>query len=98
MSLTDYAKGGATSGAVPAVAVVPAGFANNSMPVSVEIPSTMEQVSSHFASCCEQCAIDTFCMLHITSCRLPELVCPLPQGHANEFAHSMCAFVGKSDW
>ena len=48
LSLTDYAKGGATSGAVPAVAVVPAGLANNSMPVSVEIPSTMEQVSRKF--------------------------------------------------
>lgn len=55
MSLTDYAKGGATSGAVPAVAVVPAGFANNSMPVSVEIPSTMEQVSRLFHNCCKQC-------------------------------------------
>ena len=48
MSLTDYAKGGATSGAVPSFVVVPAGAAGNSMPVSVEIPSTMEQVSRRF--------------------------------------------------
>ena len=45
MSLTDYAKGGATSGAVPAVVVVPAGAANNTRPITVDIPSTVEQVS-----------------------------------------------------
>ncbi|KAL3160072.1 hypothetical protein ABBQ38_009787 [Trebouxia sp. C0009 RCD-2024] len=44
VSLTNYAKGGATSGAVPAYAVLPAGYANNSMPITIEIPSTLEQV------------------------------------------------------
>ena len=48
MSLTNYAKAGATSGAVPAATIVPIGFANNSIPVSVEIPSTIEQVSRNF--------------------------------------------------
>ena len=47
--LTDYAKGGATSGAVPSAVVIPAGFAGNSMPVTLEIPSTIEQVCGHLA-------------------------------------------------
>ena len=49
-SLTNYAKGGATSGAVPSVEVVPAGAANNTMPVTIEIPSTVEQVSKQAVS------------------------------------------------
>lgn len=53
MSLTNYAKGGATSGAVPAYAVLPAGYANNSMPITIEIPSTLEQVSRLFQELCD---------------------------------------------
>lgn len=49
--LTNYAKGGASSGAVPAFAVLPAGYANNSMPVTVDIPSTLDQVRSFGGLC-----------------------------------------------
>ena len=51
MSLTDYAKGYATSGAVPGALVTPAGFANVAMPVPVEIPSSLDQVSSASLDC-----------------------------------------------
>ncbi len=43
-TLTDYAIGGATSGAVPGYLEVPASFANNSSPALVEAPSSLEQV------------------------------------------------------
>ena len=43
-TLTDYAIGGATSGAVPGYLEVPASFANSSSPALVEVPSSLEQV------------------------------------------------------
>lgn len=43
-TLTDYAIGGATSGAVPGYLEVPASFANRSSPALVEVPSSLEQV------------------------------------------------------
>ncbi len=43
-TLTDYAIGGATSGAIPGYLEVPASFANNSSPALVEAPSSLEQV------------------------------------------------------
>ena len=46
MSLTDYAKGGATSGAVQGAVEVPAGFANLAKPVPVLVPSTIDQVAT----------------------------------------------------
>ncbi len=45
VSLTDYAIGGATSGAVPGYLEVPASFSNQSTPTAVEVPSSLEQVS-----------------------------------------------------
>ena len=43
-TLTDYAIGGATSGAVPGFLEVPASYANGSSPAVVEVPSSLEQV------------------------------------------------------
>ena len=42
--LTDYAIGGATSGAVPGYLEIPASYANMSSPAVVEVPSSLEQV------------------------------------------------------
>ena len=44
VNLTDYAIGGATSGAVPGVLTVPASYTNSSRPTVVEVPSSLEQV------------------------------------------------------
>jgi len=43
-TLTDYAIGGATSGAVPGYLEIPASYANRSSPAVVEVPSSLEQV------------------------------------------------------
>ena len=47
-TLTDYAIGGATSGAVPGYLEVPASYTNGSSPAVVEVPSSIEQVFEEF--------------------------------------------------
>ena len=44
VNLTDYAIGGATSGAVPGALTIPASYTNTSRPTVVEVPSTLDQV------------------------------------------------------
>ncbi|DBA82794.1 TPA: hypothetical protein ACH3X1_007020 [Trebouxia sp. C0004] len=50
VSLTDYAVGGATSGAVIGSLHVAAGFGNNTAATVVEVPSAIEQAEAYIAS------------------------------------------------
>ena len=50
VNLTDYAIGGATSGAVPGTLTVPGSYTNSSLPTVVEVPSVLEQVLPHLAT------------------------------------------------
>ena len=45
ITLEDYAVGGATSGAALGSLGIPVGFANQTTATTVDVPSTLEQVS-----------------------------------------------------
>ena len=74
VNLTDYAVGGATSGAAPGILRVPASYSNVSSPNTLEVPSTVEQVLFRRRSnlvwslTCQAGSITQLIMQHAIAC------------------------------